>query len=96
MALSLLHVVGLVYGDAQRRKRELGVLSNRNSSKYGGVVKLHSVRGKRVDGSRETERDKEGGRNTEEGESKFRKLKIGLRNRSILRNLHVVSGMPWG
>ena len=96
MALSLLHVVGLVYGDARRGKRELGVRSNRNSSKYGGVVKLHSVRGKRVDGFRETDRDKEGGRQTEEGESKFHKLKIGSRNRSVFRNLHVVSGMPWG
>ncbi len=42
--------------------------------KYGGVVKLHSVRGKRVDGSRETERVKEGGRQTEEGDGKFYKL----------------------
>ena len=74
MAFGLLHVVERMYGDARRGKRELGVLSNRNSSKYGGVVKLHSVRGKRVDGSRETERVKEGGRQTEEGESKFYKL----------------------
>ena len=74
MAFGLLHVVEIEYGDARRGKRELGVRSNRNSSKYGGVVKLHSVRGKRVDGSRETERVKEGGRQTEEGESKFYKL----------------------
>lgn len=74
MALDLLHVVRLVYGDARRRKRKLGVRSIRNSSQYGGVVKLHAVRGKRVDGSRETERVKEGGRQTEEGESKFHKL----------------------
>ena len=66
-------MVGLVYGDARREKRELGVRSNRNSSKYGGVVKLHSERGKRFDGSRETERVKEGGRQTEEGDGKFYK-----------------------
>lgn len=58
-------------------KRELGVLEKRNTSKYGGVVKLHAVRGKRVDDSRETESVKEGGRQTEEEEGTFHKLQIG-------------------
>lgn len=70
----MLHVVVLVYGGGRIRKRELGVRSNRNSSKYGGVVKLYAETGKRVDGSRVAETDKEGGRQTEERQSESNKL----------------------
>lgn len=71
--MSTLHVVGLVYGGERTRERELGVRPNRNS-KYGGVVKLQSVTDQRVDVSREPGTVKEGGRQTEEGQSEFGKL----------------------